>query len=275
MKKNIFKNRTILGIICIVFSLVICFLLTPIFIGSVKSQVDIVRVTKDIEKGTLITKDMTTIVTVGGYNLPLDVVKSEDEVVGMYAKGDFVVGDYILSRKLSSEPLTEFSYLTELDGNKQAISITIKSFASGLSGKLEANDVVRIIGTDVGDFRETISPPELQYVKVIAVTDGNGYDKEYNKNTNEDKELPSTITLLVNREQAEILAELESRSKIHCTLIFRGGIDKANAFLEVQDNYLQGKDSINTEEVLELQEVEDLEENNSDSVDSEEVLNDE
>ncbi len=107
MRKNILKNRTILGVICIVFSLVICFLLTPIFIGSVKSQVDIVRVTKDIEKGTLITKDMTTIVTVGGYNLPLNVMKSEDEVVGMYAIGDFVVGDYILSGHLSRDPLSE------------------------------------------------------------------------------------------------------------------------------------------------------------------------
>ncbi len=265
INKKILKNRTILGVICIVLSLIICFLLTPLFANTVKSQVEIVRVIKNIEEGTEITKDMLEVVKVGGYNLPSNVITNEIEIIGKYAKTDFVVGDYFIGSKLSSTPLTEFSYLTELDGSKQAISITIKSFASGLSGKLEAGDIVRIIATDaawkpdqfhdsgtsrVGDFRETISPNELQYVKVLAVTDSLGYDKEFEQSNGEEKELPVTLTLLVDQKQAEILAEYETNSKIHVTLVYRGEESFANSFLEAQDDYIYETYYIEDEEDL-------------------------
>lgn len=237
---NILKNRTVLGLICIVLSLIICFGLTPLFNGAVKSQVEIVRMIKDVKQGGVITADMVATVKVGGYNLPDNVIKQTESVVGKYAKCDMQSGDYILSGKLSDAPLAEFAYLQELDGSREAISITIKSFAAGLSGKLEAGDIVSIIASDVGDFMETVAPPELRYVKVIAVTDGKGYDKEYtdNSNTDEEKALPSTVTLLVVPEQAIILAELEATGRIHCTLVYRGGKENSDKFLQMQDDYL-------------------------------------
>jgi len=237
---NILKNRTVLGLICIVLSLIICFGLTPMFNGAVKAQTEIVRMVKDVKQGDMITADMVTAVKVGGYNLPDNVMKQTENVVGKYARHDMQSGDYILSGKLSERPLAEFAYLHELDGTHQAISITIKSFAAGLSGKLEAGDIVSLIASDVGDFRQTIAPPELRYVKVIAVTDGKGYDKEYeerNKN-DDDKPLPSTVTLLVVPEQAILLAELEATGRIHCTLVYRGTTENADKFLKIQADYL-------------------------------------
>ena len=185
---NILKNRTVLGLICIVLSLVICFGLTPLFNGAVQAQTDIVRVTKDIKSGDLITPDMVTVVKAGGYNLPADVLKQKDNAVGKYAKTDLYAGDYILQGKLSDRPLAEFEYLTELDGSRLAISVTIKSFALGLSGKLEAGDIVTLVASDYGDYRQTVMLPELQYVKVLAATDGKGYDKEYVENPNPEDE---------------------------------------------------------------------------------------
>lgn len=236
---NILKNRTVLGLICIVLSLIICFGLTPLFNGAVKAQTEIVRITKDVKQGDVITADMVSIVKVGGYNLPDNVLKEKENVIGKYAKYDLQNGDYVLSGKLSDTPLTEFAYLHELDGTHQAISITIKSFAAGLSGKLEAGDIVSLIASDVGDFRETVAPPELQYVKVIAVTNGKGYDKEYTDSNADEKELPSSITLLVVPVQARLLTELESTGRIHCTLVYRGTEENGDKFLKIQEDYLE------------------------------------
>jgi pilus assembly protein CpaB len=233
------KNRTVLGLICIVLSLIICFGLTPMFNGAVKAQVEIIRMIKDVKQGEMITADMVTAVKVGGHNLPASVLRQQSEVVGKYALCDMQSGDYILSGKLSDTPIAEFAYLHELDGTRQAISVTIKSFASGLSGKLEAGDIVSIIASDVGDFRQTLAPPELRYVRVLAVTDGKGYDKEYSDNsTDEEKALPATVTLLVVPEQALILAELEATGRIHCTLVFRGDKENSDKFLQIQHDYL-------------------------------------
>ena len=69
---------------------------------------------------------------VGAYNLPSGYHDTEkDEVVGKYATADLKAGDYILASKLSNEPAAENAYLYNLDGTKQAISVTIKSFATG------------------------------------------------------------------------------------------------------------------------------------------------
>ena len=49
------KNRTVIGVICIVLSLVICFGVTPLFNRSMSQKVEIVRVVKDIHTGDEIT----------------------------------------------------------------------------------------------------------------------------------------------------------------------------------------------------------------------------
>jgi pilus assembly protein CpaB len=205
----------------------------------VQSQVEIVRFVKDVQQGDMITADMVTTVKVGGYNLPDNVLRQSENVVGRYARYDMRTGDYILSEKLSDAPFAEFAYLHELDGTKEAMSITIKSFAAGLSGKLEAGDIVSIIASDVGDFRATLAPPELRYVQVLAVTDNKGFDKEFAEHSrNEDKDLPATVTLLVVPAQAIILAELEATGRIHCTLVYRGEAENLNSFLQIQDEFL-------------------------------------
>ncbi len=158
---SIFKNRTVIGVICILLALVICFGITPLFNQSISQKAEIVRVTKDIHSGELITKDMVTTAEVGSYNLPSGLMTAKDNVVGKYAKADLAVGDYILAAKLSDAPAAENAYLYNLDGTKQAISVTIKSFATGLSGKLQSGDIVSVIVADYPEDGETTIPAEL------------------------------------------------------------------------------------------------------------------
>ena len=235
---KIFRNRTVIGVLCILLALIICFGVTPLFSRSASEKTEIVRVTKDIKEGDEITAEMVQTVEVGAYNLPQNLMTDKKEVVGKYATADLVAGDYILSSKLSAVPAAENAYLYNLDGTKQAISVTIKSFAVGLSGKLESGDIVTVIVADYQGKGETAIPPELQYVEVISVTASSGYDANTGEVVDE-KELPSTVTLLVTTEQAKVLAELEQDSELHLALVYRGTPENAAKFIAAQDALIE------------------------------------
>lgn len=183
---SIFKNRTVIGVICIVVALVICFGITPLFNKSISQKEEIVRVAKAVSAGEQITADMVQTVEVGSYNLPANIFHDTASVVGKYAVADLAVGDYILSSKLSDAPAAENAYLYNLDGTKQAMSVTIKSFATGLSGKLMSGDIVSIIVADYQETGETVVPAELQYVEIISVTASTGYDANTGEVSSED-----------------------------------------------------------------------------------------
>ncbi len=235
---KIFRNRTVIGVLCILLALIICFGVTPLFSRSASEKTEIVRVTKDIKEGDEITAEMVQTVEVGAYNLPQNLMTDKKEVVGKYATADLAAGDYILSSKLSAVPAAENAYLYNLDGTKQAISVTIKSFATGLSGKLESGDIVTVIVADYQGKGETAIPPELQYVEVISVTASSGYDANTGEVVDE-KELPSTVTLLVTTEQAKVLAELEQDSELHLALVYRGTPENAAKFIAAQDALIE------------------------------------
>lgn len=239
---SLFKNRTVVGVICILLSLLICFGVTPLFNQSVSQKTEIVRVVKEIKAGEEISKDMVQTAEVGGFGLPENVLRQSETVVGKYATADLSVGDYILNTKLSDTPAAENTYLYNLDGTKQAMSVTIKSFANGLSGKLQSGDIVSAIAPDYKKQGSTVIPAELKYVEVIAVTAGSGYDANTGAQTENDagdeKELPSTVTLLVSPEQSKALAELESDGKLHLSLVYRGTPANTAKFTEAQDKVI-------------------------------------
>ena len=235
---KIFRNRTVIGVLCILLALIICFGVTPLFSRSASEKTEIVRVTMDIKEGDEITAEMVQTVEVGAYNLPQNLMTDKKEVVGKYATADLAAGDYILSSKLSAVPAAENAYLYNLDGTKQAISVTIKSFATDLSGKLESGDIVTVIVADYQGKGETAIPPELQYVEVISVTASSGYDANTGEVVDE-KELPSTVTLLVTTEQAKVLAELEQDSELHLALVYRGTPENAAKFIAAQDTLIE------------------------------------
>lgn len=100
---------------------------------------------------------------------------------------------------------------------------------------------------------ETIIPVELKYVEVIAVTAKSSYDANTGEKLSEEdeKELPSTITVLVRPEQSKLLARLEAEGEIHLSLVFRGDADKASEFIKAQDQVL---DEMKAAEETDMQE---------------------
>ena len=249
------KNRTVLGVICIALALIICFAITPLFNASKSSTMKIVRIKNDLKIGQEITSKDIEVVEVGAYNMPSEVVQKSEDVVGKYATAEMLKGEYVLAAQISDTPASENAYLYGLTGEKRAISITIPSFAGGLSGKLISGDIVSIIAVDFKEKGETVVPDELQYVEVIAVTDKKGNDDEtvtVKPDGEEETELPETVTLLVTPEQANILAELEAEGEIHVALVYRGTAENAQKFISAQEKILE-----------ELSQKDDEKENNS------------
>lgn len=91
---KIFRNRTVIGVLCILLALIICFGVTPLFSRSASEKTEIVRVTMDIKEGDEITAEMVQTVEVGAYNLPQNLMTDKKEVVGKYATADLAAGDY-------------------------------------------------------------------------------------------------------------------------------------------------------------------------------------
>lgn len=238
---KILRNRTVLGVICILLSLIICFGLVPIFNRSASEKTVVLRVCSAVQKGEQITENMVQNITVGAYNLPSNIATDKTDVVGKFAAADLSVGDYILPDKLSDEPADTDQYLYDLTSEKYAVSVTVKSLAAGVSGKLQGGDVVAVIVPNYKNLGETMIPNELQYVRVLAVTAESGIDTDTSA---EEKELPATVTLSATVEQAKLLAELEQESEIHLALVYRGVDEQAEKFIAEQDKLLAQKSEV-------------------------------
>lgn len=234
MKLN---NRFIFGILSLVLAAVIAFVALPTIDRQTNGKTEIVRITQPVLKGEKITSDNAEVVEVGGYNLPSNVAHSMDDVEGLYVTADLAAGDYILTSKVSTVPVSSDVALNDIPSGKVAISLTVKTLASGLSDKLQPGDIIRIY-----HFLETAEEvPELRFVKVLSVTDSDGINVDNTKEPTEDEEpqQSATITVLASPEQARIITEMENDGVAHVALISRNNDQLAEELLAEQDKTLQ------------------------------------
>ena len=233
--KNLLKNRMFIGALCIGVAAVVAFVALPAAVSSLNKTVRVLRASRDIAKGQIILPEDLETVEAGVRGLPDECVSNTQLVAGKTAATDIKKNDFIFLSKVSDDLQgSEWSF-RRLDGSKLAMSVTIDSFAAGLSGKLENGDIVRVI---VYRDRESTMPAELSYVKVIAATTRNGIDREsVPEDTAASDKLPTTVTFLVNDIQASMLADFENSSKIHICLVYRGDEKTADRFLQEQENY--------------------------------------
>lgn len=236
------NSRFIYGILSLVLAGIIAFVAIPTIASKTNGVTEIVRVSAPVEKGGLITGESVETVEVGAHNLPDNIARTPDDVVGKYATADLQVGDYFLSSKVSFTPLTSDIQLNNIPSGKVAISVTVKTLASGLSDKLQPEDIIRFY--HFLDIAEEV--PELQFVKVISVTDAKGLNVDNTKvpdpnSEDEEKQQTATITVLATPQQAQILTEMENNGALHVALVSRGNTELAEELLAQQDESLNPK----------------------------------
>ena len=240
------KNRTVIGIVCIILAVAVTFVVSPLVNKISDQKTEVVRFTADVGHGVKITDEHIELVEISNSALPDKTIKSKDAVVGKYATADLFKGDIATESKVTDNANTANDIMASLKGDKIAMSITINSFAGGLSGKLENGDIVSIYVTNKDEVTEV--PASLKYVKVITTTTSGGIDEnDVIQNEDGSFELPTTITVLVTVEQAKILANYEENAVMHVALVYRGDDATSEKFLKVQDEYLE-KAKVNKEE---------------------------
>ena len=198
----------------------------------------VVRLKEDIKQGSEITEKQLETVELKTSGIPKGTITDSKEIVGKYAAADLFSGDCLTKAKLTDKSNTASDVLAGLDGKKVAVSISIDSFAAGLSGKLQNGDIISLIVVDRDEGASV--PAELKYVKVITTTTSEGIDQDsVIKNDDGSFEIPSTITVLVSPEQAKLIAEYEEDCTVIAALVYRGTAENADKFIAKQDEYLK------------------------------------
>lgn len=237
------KNRTVIGVICMVLAVAVTFAVAPLVNRLTSDTSEVVRLASDVKQGIQITADHLETVKVKTDTIPAGAVTNPKEIIGKYAASALYAGDYLTAAKLSGEANTASDAFASLNGKKVAVSVTIDTFAAGLSGKLENGDVISLIVVDKNSGKATI-PGELKYMKVITTTTAGGIDQDsIVKNEDGSYEIPSTVTLLANTEQAKLLAKYEDNTTLTVALVYRGTPENAKKFLDKQDEYFQNPEA--------------------------------
>ena len=161
------KNRTIIGIVCMLLAVGVCFGVAPLINRGLSAKIDVVIMAADVGQGRVITEEDVKIETVGAYGLSPKVITDKSLVIGKFAAADLKADEMLIDSKITDTADGAEDVFRALDGSKQAISITIPNFAGGLSGKLRNGDIVSVIATSES---KTAIPAELKYVRVITAT---------------------------------------------------------------------------------------------------------
>ena len=242
---ELFKNKTVIGVLCVVVGLLVGCVIVPAVNNATNSTASVIRAKANITAGEKITDAMLETVQVGSANLPSGVKSSKKNVVGKYAAQTIDKDDMITEAKISA---SNSAY--DLKDGQKLMSIKISDFAAGLSGKLQAGDIISIYipptnsnsqansSSETTTAAEPVLPPELQYVKIAAVTASNGKDTggeavQSASSDDSSSTLPSTITVYVSDTQAKVLATNEQKTT-HVALVCRGNDTKAADFLTKQ-----------------------------------------
>jgi len=126
------KSRTAIGVVCMLLAIAVCFGVAPLVNKGLAQKADVVCVAADLNQGRLITEEDVKIVTVGAYNLSPKVIKDKSQVVGRFAASDLKEDEMLMESKVTGDADGAENVFKALDGSKQALSITIGSFAGGI-----------------------------------------------------------------------------------------------------------------------------------------------
>ncbi|OJU08707.1 MAG: hypothetical protein BGN88_05225, partial [Clostridiales bacterium 43-6] len=206
---KILKNKYVIFAICLILSGIIAFVIVPTSNESVSGAVEIVRVSKQIEKNTVISDDMLEYATVIPMGLPDDIIKEKQAIIGKVAAVTLLPQDNLVPQKFTDTYSITNKELYNMDNpNNLAVSISVKTLAASMSGKLLPGDVVSLYGFSL-ENKSLVLYDDLIYVEVLAITNSKAEDLDKRTANSEsdtsDVVIPSTITLSVNRTQAKEL----------------------------------------------------------------------
>lgn len=224
------KNRYVIFALCLILAGVIAFVIVPKSNKNMAESVDVVKVTKQIEKNTQITEDMLEIKHMPKQAVTQNTITDKKQIVGKVSNVQLLPEDNLVMQKFTEVGTETDKALYEMDNSEQlAISVTLANLASSVSGKIQPGDVVSVYGF-INETKQLADYTDLQYIEVIGVSNSSAEELSTRNSDSEtdssDKVVPATVTLSVNRNQAQELVVLENTSSIHIVFVGRGEISR-------------------------------------------------
>lgn len=224
------KNRYVIFALCLILAGVIAFVIVPKSNKNMAESVDVVKVTKQIEKNTQITEDMLEIKQMPKQAVTQSTITDKKQIVGKVSNVQLLPEDNLVMQKFTEVGTETDKALYEMDNSEQlAISVTLANLASSVSGKIQPGDVVSVYGF-INETKQLADYTDLQYIEVIGVSNSSAEELSTRNSDSEtdssDKVVPATVTLSVNRNQAQELVVLENTSSIHIVFVGRGEISR-------------------------------------------------
>lgn len=224
------KNRYVIFALCLILSGIIAFVIVPVGNRNMADSVDVVKVTRTVEENTQITEDMLEIKQLPKSAVTDNTICDKSEIIGKIANVKLLPEDNLVSEKFA-EIKSEFdkTFYASENSEQLAVSVTVSSLAASVSGKIMPGDVVSVYGF-LNEAKQLAEYPDLEYVEVIGVSNAHAEELSERKSDNEtdssDKVIPATVTLSVNRNQAQELVMLENTGSIHIVFAGRGEIGR-------------------------------------------------
>ncbi|TJX14164.1 Flp pilus assembly protein CpaB [Tissierella creatinini] len=221
VNKRILIIGVLLGLITVFFLNRYISTLNQVEEAAANSFVDVVVATKSIPEHVKITEDMITIASIPEDAVHPDSIKTLDKVVGGISRSEIINGEQILSGRVVTEDVkATLSY--QIPDNMRAITIPVNE-VSGVANYIDVGDKVDIL---VSYEMEVIQPngqekaipytyTQLQNIEVLAL---GGLKAPIVEGTPEELEQTTTITILVNPKQAEVVAFANINGQFHLTL---------------------------------------------------------
>lgn len=210
---------------CLLFAGVLAFGLLPRLYSAQSGTTEIVKLKQNVEYGTVITDEMLTVMEVGAYGLPDNVVKDKSKISGLVAGSTIYAGEYLWRDRFITKEVYEKADVGLPDGT-YFLTIGLPSESSGLAGILRAGNIVDVYGcTDNGGtvaVDEALTGVKVYKVlnsKLVSLDDLDAKLKADPKADSSDYDFaPAYVVFTVNEQQAKVLIGLEKDKSLHLTL---------------------------------------------------------
>ena len=139
------KNRTVLGILCIILAIGLMFGVSPFINRITSGKITVCQVNRKISQGQMITVDDIVKVEIGSYGVKEGVIKNEEQLVGKYAKSDIYPNINIYPEMISDKADSADDILNL---NGVAMSISTPSLETAVRKLKTISSVIIIEGNE-------------------------------------------------------------------------------------------------------------------------------
>lgn len=206
---KILKNKMFIYVLCLMLAGAFAFVALPSLYTHETDLADVVRLTADVEYGTLITANMVTTKTIGAYGLDSAAITDVAAVVGKYAAQPISASDNITAAKLAEESPVQAK------ADQRYVTVSLSSAAAGDAGYIKSGALVDVLAYD--DSGEAPVTTRIDGVLVYSIKNSDLQDTD-NLQPGKDDTVPAYATLITTPAQASQLVQLEYGQKVHLVL---------------------------------------------------------